>query len=116
MRWVPKPSTANDLASAASRLAAEHPSVADLFIESYVCWREACEDVRSAYEHWRDCASPQRGLAFETYRAALDREEHAARVYSDWAERLRAAERWERRPAEGPRRADREQSSRRETR
>jgi hypothetical protein len=81
-------------------IAAQHPrlaeptlserSLADEFLESYVCWREACEDVRSAYEGWRKCQPPEGGLEFESYRAALDREEHAARIHSDWAERLRA--------------------------
>jgi hypothetical protein len=72
----------------------EHPSnwIADGFLGSYLSWREACEDVRSAYERWRRCGPLQRGLAFESYSAALDREEHTAGVHSDWAERLRAVE------------------------
>jgi hypothetical protein len=64
-------------------------SVADRFIESYVCWREACEDVGSAYEGWARYETAEGGLGFESYLAALDREEHAADVHSDWAERLR---------------------------
>jgi hypothetical protein len=41
-----------------------------------------CEAVHSAYECWQQCKLAQRGLAFARYRAALDREEQAARVYS----------------------------------
>jgi hypothetical protein len=62
---------------------------ADGFIESYVCWREACEDVGAAYGRWRSAEPAERELAFGGYRAALDREECAARIHSDWAERAR---------------------------
>jgi hypothetical protein len=67
------------------------PSLADEFLESYVGWREACEDVNSAYERWDNCEPPQRAVAFKVYRAALDWEEHTADVHSDRAERLRAS-------------------------
>jgi hypothetical protein len=70
--------------------------VADEFIESYVCWREACEDVHSAYRRWGDCQPQQRDLGFATYRAALEREERAAGVHLEWAERLRAVAHGER--------------------
>jgi hypothetical protein len=62
----------------------------DEFVESYVCWREACEDVRAAYRRWADCQPQQRSLGFATYRAALEREELAASIHSEWAERLGA--------------------------
>jgi hypothetical protein len=74
-----------------AELAAEGFSLLDEFLDSWVCWREACEDVRSAYERWGRCETPQRGLAFASYRAALDREGHAAGVHSVWTDRLRAA-------------------------
>jgi hypothetical protein len=64
--------------------------VVDTFIESYVYWREACEHVSTTCRHWRSCRPTQRALAFESYSAALDWEEHAARIHSSWAERLRA--------------------------
>jgi hypothetical protein len=67
--------------------------VTDGFLETYVCWREACRDVDAAYGRWQTCRSPQRVLAFAGYRAALEREEHAARVHSSWAERLQASAR-----------------------
>jgi hypothetical protein len=65
-------------------------ALADEFLESYVCWKEACEDVRTAYRRWTDCQPQERDLGFATYRAALEREELAASIHSDWAERLGA--------------------------
>jgi hypothetical protein len=63
-------------------------AIADELRASYVCWREACQDVRAAFERWHACAPPQRTLGFLGYRAALDREEHAARLHADLAARL----------------------------
>ena len=73
--------------------AARQSAPADDFIDSYVCWREACDDVEIAYGRWVDCAPPERGVAYEIYRAALEREEQAAIVYEHSARvlRLRAA-------------------------
>ena len=73
----------------------EGPSVwlVDEVVESLVCWREACEDVRDAYAFWGRCREAQAGLAYAGYRAALDREDHAAHVFAMWADRLRAAAR-----------------------
>jgi hypothetical protein len=67
--------------------------IVDQFLESYVRWREACEEVRSAYELWHKCTPSQRSVGFKTYLAALDREELAARVHSSRAKELRAATR-----------------------
>jgi hypothetical protein len=85
MTWLAKPTSGQP--ADASKL------VADEFIESYVRWREACEDVRRTYARWRECEPPQRGHAFDSYRAALDREEHAADIYSDSSARVRAFDR-----------------------
>jgi hypothetical protein len=76
MSWVTRGARSQDLA--------------DGFVESWVWWREATEDVRIAYRWWSECARPQRAVAFAGYRAALDREQHAASIHSDWAERVRA--------------------------
>jgi hypothetical protein len=75
-----------------SRLMKRHPArqLFDDFLDSYVSWRQACEDVHAAYEGWRSCKPMQRKLAFMWYTAALDREEDAARVHSQRAQRLRA--------------------------
>jgi hypothetical protein len=63
------------------------------FMDSWVSWHEASDDVRSAYERWGNCDESERGLAFASYGAALDREDQAARVHSVWTDRLRAAKR-----------------------
>jgi len=63
----------------------------DEFLETWISWREACSDVRTAYACWSESEAAQRDLAFAGYRAALDREDQAARVHSIWTERLRAA-------------------------
>jgi Fe-S cluster assembly scaffold protein SufB len=68
-------------------------SLVDEFLDSWIFWSEAREDVRSAYERWGRCEPAERRLAFASYRAALDREDQAARVYSVWTARLRAARR-----------------------
>ena len=65
--------------------------VADEFFESYLRWREASEDLSTAYEQWGSCEPSQRMFRFEAYRAALEREERAARVHSHLAERLHAS-------------------------
>jgi hypothetical protein len=67
--------------------------IADQFHESYERWREACEEVRAAYELWHKCTPSHRTVGFKTYLAALDREELAARVHSHRAEELRSAAR-----------------------
>ena len=61
----------------------------DEFFESYLHWREACENAHAAYERWLRSEPERRRLAFAAYRAALDGEDYAARVHSVVAERLR---------------------------
>jgi hypothetical protein len=73
-----------------SWLTKRRSAFADEFFESYLRWREACEDVRAAYGRWADCKPQQRGLTFATYRAALEREEHAASIHFNCSERLGA--------------------------
>jgi hypothetical protein len=91
MSWITALTSARQRAQAEPE-ADRSRSLGHKFLGSWICWREACEDVRSAYERWRNCEAPERGLAFASYRAALDREDHAARIYSVWTDRLRAAE------------------------
>jgi hypothetical protein len=71
---------------------AEQPPVAvlDEFLETYIHWREECERVQSAYERWARANSSDGASAFADYRAALDREESAARGHSESSERVRA--------------------------
>ncbi|MEN3279076.1 MAG: hypothetical protein V7607_216 [Solirubrobacteraceae bacterium] len=85
MSWVPRPIAVQQPASSAVDPC---PWITDEFLESYVAWREASEDVRAADEHWRTCEPRRRRVAFECYRAALDFEEQAARIYFDRTARL----------------------------
>jgi hypothetical protein len=91
MSWLTRTIATRERAQA--ELAAERfRSLRDEFLHHWVRCRDACEDVRSAYERWANCEAHQRDIAFATYRAALDREDQAARVYSTWTDRVRAAE------------------------
>jgi hypothetical protein len=65
--------------------------VVDQFLATYVYWREGCADVEAAHARWRDAHRSERGAACAAYRAALDREECAARAHEDGMRRLRAA-------------------------
>jgi hypothetical protein len=53
----------------------------DVFVESYVEWREECQSLEIAYARWARSKRAGRNLAFAAYRAALDREEKAAHVF-----------------------------------
>jgi hypothetical protein len=55
----------------------------DELMDRYLDWREQCLMLWKAYERWANCPLADRRLAFEAYKAALDLEEHASRVYSD---------------------------------
>jgi hypothetical protein len=87
MRWVTRGTEAQHQADAATE---PRSALADAFVDSWVAWRESCEDLRSAYRWWGECARPDRAIAFAGYRAALDREQHAAGIHADWTERVRA--------------------------
>jgi hypothetical protein len=69
-------------------LATERSGLIDGFLDSYICWCEACADVWSAYRRWAGCEPEQRRLEFAAYQSALDREERAAGIHCEWAERL----------------------------
>jgi hypothetical protein len=80
----------------------------DACIDSYIEWREECENLAGAYDRWAGSRRRDRRLAFPAYRAALDREEKAALVYEVMVERVASrARRWrpisaaERSPASG---------------
>jgi hypothetical protein len=60
-------------------------------IDLYVDWREECVAVQVAYTWWSDAQSDERATAFAVYRAALDREEQASRVYADLISRVAVA-------------------------
>jgi len=65
-----------------------HPDQVDDAIGTYIRWREACADVREAYDNWTGAARTDRVLASYAYFAALDREQAAAGVYAAAMRRL----------------------------
>jgi hypothetical protein len=58
-------------------------------IESYDAWREACSNVERAYRHWESALASDRDAAFGGYLAALQQEQHTARLYQGRLELLR---------------------------
>jgi hypothetical protein len=56
--------------------------LADELLERYLDWREEAVGVAEAYRRWDVSVARDRELSFGAYRAALDREEHAAAMYS----------------------------------
>lgn len=89
--WIPEAGAPAPAAPAepelAGRLTAWHSQE---FLRSYVRWREACEEVRLAYERSETAERPDRRLAFAAFCAALDREEHAAALHADTHAKIRA--------------------------
>jgi hypothetical protein len=73
-----------------SLLADERSALFDDFLNSYVSWREASDDVWDTYRHWAECEPEDRSFAFAAYRSALDWEDYVARIHSDRAQRLSA--------------------------
>jgi hypothetical protein len=80
-------------ATARSRILSVWRWLEDELAEAFVSWREACTHVHVAYALWDSAARQDRALAFTAYRAAVDREECAARIYGEVAARARAATR-----------------------
>jgi DNA-binding SARP family transcriptional activator len=74
--------------SAVPTYTAVHRLAIDELLEGYVSWREACEAVWRAYEEWIDSDPGERALAYAAYLAALDGEEHTARMYADHTDRV----------------------------
>ena len=66
----------------------EESARVDAFLDSYVWWRVACDDVWSAYRAWVECESDERRRRFAAYQSALDREETTAVIHSARAGRL----------------------------
>lgn len=61
--------------------------------DAYLAWREESAEVWHAYKRWNGTPAPEARRKFWAYRAALEREEHAARVYGRLASRLEASAR-----------------------
>ena len=54
----------------------------DEAIDAWVDWQEERAHVWDAYARWESAENGDASLAFSAYRAALDREERASRVYA----------------------------------
>jgi hypothetical protein len=89
MKWAVARQTV-ELDPALARMVA--PWLEDEFVERYVRWSNAAKCVQDAYEDWRASLGPDRAIAFAAYQAALDREQHAAAVLRDSAERISGAQ------------------------
>ena len=59
-----------------------HSQLVDEAIHAYVDWQEERAHVWDAYARWEAAENGDASFAFSAYRAALDREEHASRVYA----------------------------------
>ena len=62
--------------------------VVDDAVIAYVEWREECMEVWSAYGSWASAPPERVRRAHAAYRAALDREEAAAKVYAGLMRRV----------------------------
>lgn len=58
------------------------PDLIDRLLALYCDWREECTEVQAAYERFSRASTPDRGLAFAAYTAALDREDSASEEYA----------------------------------
>ena len=61
--------------------------LADVVIETYVSWREACVAVEQTYADWGRTPRGERWLAHAVNVSALDREECAAHAHRETVER-----------------------------
>jgi hypothetical protein len=67
------------------------PTLVDDAIDAYVDWRGECEWVRTSYDRWTSASTDEARRAFSVYRAALEREERASRVYAECIARVESA-------------------------
>lgn len=70
------------MSSRAQQMRQPNPALVDDLVWTYVCWREASDDVHIAYDMWCAVGVEHPAHRFFAYRAALDREEAAARAYA----------------------------------
>ena len=61
--------------------------------DAYLEWRDESAEVSRAYKRWNGAPAREARRKFWAYRAALEREEHAARVYGGLVSRLEASTR-----------------------
>ncbi len=70
--------------NAAAASLKEWPAATDLVI-AYAEWRMSCTAVWAAYRRWSKAPKAEAEVAHAAYTAALDREDAAARAYSELA-------------------------------
>jgi hypothetical protein len=63
----------------------------DEAVAAYVDWRNESTTVWDTYGRWTRATVADAPLAFSAYRAAIDREEHASRVYASFMKRVATA-------------------------
>jgi hypothetical protein len=66
----------------------QSPWLEDEFVECYGRWRKERSAVHRSYDRWREAEPDVVPFAYEAYVAALDREQRAADVYRECAERF----------------------------
>jgi hypothetical protein len=57
-------------------------------MDAYLGWRDECNAVRDSYRGWRDAGEADAAFAFQTYAAALQREQRASAVYAALIQRV----------------------------
>jgi hypothetical protein len=65
-------------------------ALVEAFLDSYVWWRAACDDVWGAYSAWVDCEPGEAARRFASYESALDREETTAIIHHERTRQLSA--------------------------
>jgi hypothetical protein len=68
---------------------ARQRQVADDVVQAYLEWREESAAVWDAYDRWASASTEDKLGAGAAYRAALDREEAAAKAYAELIELAR---------------------------
>jgi hypothetical protein len=64
-------------------------ALVDAALTAYHEWASECASVRNAYRRWVAAGAMEEPFAFDAYKAALDREENAARHYARVLRRAR---------------------------
>jgi hypothetical protein len=72
----------------AKKRSLHHKQIVDDAVISYVEWREESTEVWTAYGSWASAPPEDVRCAHAAYRAALDREEAAAKVYAGLIKRV----------------------------
>jgi hypothetical protein len=73
---------------AARKRSLRQKQIVDDAVIAYVEWREECMEVWNAYGWWASAPPEDVPRAHAAYRAALDREEAAAKVYAGLMKRV----------------------------